>query len=271
MARTLAPDAPRRLLAILAAVIVLLVAQAWVPLALLAGAGLLGPWLCRHVEASEGETFALHHGRRTGAWLLAVFAVLLVIAIVLASELSPLGQVAAAFYRAGALVFGGGHVVLPMLEQAVVAPGWVDRDSFLAGYGAAQAVPGPMFSLAAFLGERLGGGHGGAAGAVVGLLAIFLPGLLLVAGALPFSRALAGRRGAVRMVAAMNAVVVGILAAALVDPVLVAGVGGVGDALIALAAFALLVFARWSALAVVGFCVAAALVGAALPLAAGGS
>ena len=264
MARTLAPDGPRRLLAIAAAAVLLLAANAWMPLVLLAGAAALGPWLCRHVEATEVESFALHYGRRTGAWLLAAFAVLLVMALAVAPTLSPLGQVGAAFYRAGALVFGGGHVVLPMLEQAVVAPGWVDRDSFLAGYGAAQAVPGPMFSLAAFLGERLGEGHGGPSGAVIALLAIFLPGLLLVAGALPFSRALARRRGAVRSVAAMNAVVVGILAAALIDPVIVAGVQGISDALVALAAFALLVFARWSALAAVAFCVAAALAVAAI-------
>jgi len=172
---------------------------------------------------------------------------------------SPLGQVAGAFYRSGALVFGGGHVVLPLLEQAVVAPGWVSRDTFLAGYGAAQAVPGPMFSLAAFLGEQLNDGRGGALGATVSLLAIFIPALLLVAGALPFSRALAKRNGAARMMAAVNAVVVGVLAAALYDPVWIGAVHDAGDFVIALAAFGLLMARRCSALAVVGFCVAASL------------
>jgi chromate transporter len=264
MARTLAPDVPRAAIALAAAAVVLAVDSAWAPLLIVMLAALLGPWLCRRVSATRGESFALPYGRRTGAGLLLLFGVLLVLAIVLAPHLSPLGQVAGAFYRAGALVFGGGHVVLPMLQQAVVEPGWVDRETFLAGYGAAQAVPGPMFSLAAFLGERLHGGEGGAAGAATGLLAIFLPGLLLVAGALPFWRALGARDGAARSLAGVNAAVVGVLAAALYDPVWVGAVHGGADIAIAVAAFALLAVVRWSALAVVGFCVAATVLGAAV-------
>jgi chromate transporter len=263
MARTLAPDRPRILMAAVAAATILMTNAAWVPLVMLAGAAALGPWLCRQVAAHDGESFDLHYGRRTGACLLFVFAVLLTLALALAPHLSPLGQVAGAFYRSGALVFGGGHVVLPLLEQAVVAPGWVSRDTFLAGYGAAQAVPGPMFSLAAFLGEQLNEGRGGALGATISLLAIFIPGLLLVAGALPFSRALGKRNGAARMMAAVNAVVVGVMAAALYDPVWISAVHDVADLIIALAAFGLLMVRRWSALAVVGFCVAATIVAAA--------
>jgi chromate transporter len=155
------------------------------------------------------------------------------------------------------LVFGGGHVVLPLLKQAVVDPGWLSNDTFLAGYGAAQAVPGPMFTLSAFLGERLQGGDGGIPGAMVSLLAIFLPGLLMVSGTLPFWRALAARDQAARMLAGVNAAVVGLLAAALYNPVWVSAVRDTKDFAIALIAFALLVAARWSPLGVVAWCVVA--------------
>lgn len=259
MARTLAPDRHRALMAAVAAGLVAVVGSAWMQLLVIAAAAALGPWLCRAVTARQGETFALGYGHRTGGALLIAFGGLLAVALLASPSLPPLGQVAAAFYRAGALVFGGGHVVLPLLKQTVVDPGWVGNDTFLAGYGAAQAVPGPMFTLAAFLGERLHGGQGGAAGAVAGLLAIFLPGLLLIGGALPFWRALAARDGAARMLAGVNAAVVGLLAAALYDPVWVSAVHDAGDFAIALVAFALLAAARWPVLAVVGWCVAAAM------------
>ena len=265
MARALAPDVPRATMAVAGAAWVLAIGGAWTPLLVVVAAAVLGPRLCGRVVGSGGESFALHYGRRTGASLLLVFCGLLVVALVVAPRLSPLGQVAGAFFRAGALVFGGGHVVLPMLQDAVVAPGWVDNETFLAGYGAAQALPGPMFSLAAFLGERLPDGVGGASGAAIGLLAIFLPGLLLVAGALPFWRTLGARDGAARRMAGVNAAVVGVLAAALVDPVWTSGVRDPVDGVIAVAAFALLAAARWPALAVVGLCVAASMLRAALP------
>ncbi|WP_049621131.1 chromate efflux transporter [Frateuria defendens] len=259
MARTLAPDRHRALMAAVAAGLVAIVGSAWMQLLVIAAAAALGPWLCRSVTARRGETFALGYGHRTGGALLIAFGGLLAVALLASPSLPPLGQVAAAFYRAGALVFGGGHVVLPLLKQTVVDPGWVGNDTFLAGYGAAQAVPGPMFTLAAFLGERLHGGQGGLVGAVVGLLAIFLPGLLLIGGALPFWRALAARDGAARMLAGVNAAVVGLLAAALYDPVWVSAVHDAGDFAIALIAFALLAAARWPVLAVVGWCVAASM------------
>jgi chromate transporter len=173
--------------------------------------------------------------------------------------------VAAAFYRAGALVFGGGHVVLPLLKQTVVAPGWIDNDTFLAGYGAAQAVPGPMFSVSAFLGDRLLGGYGGAQAAVICLLSIFLPGFLLVAGMLPFWRALSTRNAAARLLAGVNAAVVGLLIAALYDPLWLSAVHGAQDVAIALIAFVLLVYTRKSALVAVAWCVAASLLRAVFP------
>ena len=124
-----------------------------------------------------------------------------------------------AFYRSGALVFGGGHVVLPLLQNAVVAPGWVCDDTFLAGYGAAQAVPGPLFTFAAYLGAAAGIPPGGVAGAALALVAIFLPGLLCLMGTLPFWHALRARPAAQAAMRGINAAVVGLLAAALYNPV----------------------------------------------------
>ena len=256
MARTLAPDWTRRAMALAAALLVLASGAPWMQLALVAGGALAGRWLCRGVTARTGGMFALTWGRRTGALLVALFA--LGLGVALLPGLPPLGRVAAAFYRAGALVFGGGHVVLPLLKASVVDPGWLDNNTFLAGYGAAQAVPGPMFTLASFLGARLPGGMGGALGATVAVLAIFAPGLLLVSGALPFWRALAQRTSAARALAGVNAVVVGLLAAAFVNPVAASAIHAPLDVLVA-AAGVLMLLARWPALAVVAWCVAATL------------
>lgn len=260
MARTLTPDRPRVAMALLAAALALAWGGAGVQLLLVLAGALVGSWLLTGVAAAQGESFGLRHGRRTGAGLLLAFAALLAAALFLAPELDLPAQVAGGFYQAGALVFGGGHVVLPLLQETVVAPGWVDEDSFLAGYGAAQAVPGPMFAVAAFLGERITGSAGGA---TLALLSIFLPGLLLVAGAFPFWHALAARRGAARMMAGANAVVVGLLAAALYDPVWTGTVRHAVDVLVVLAAFAMLAKARQSAVPVGIFCVASALIIAA--------
>ncbi len=264
MARTLTPDRTRALMAAVSAGLIAISGSALMQLLVVAGGAALGPWLCRQVAARHGETFSLHYGRRTGSVLLLAFFALLTTALLVAPGLPPLGKVAGAFYRAGALVFGGGHVVLPLLQQAVVNPGWLSNNTFLTGYGAAQAVPGPMFTLSAFLGERLYDGQGGALGATVSVLAIFLPGLLLVAGALPFWRTLGSRDGAARMLAGVNAVVVGLLAAALYDPVWVSAVRDASDFAIALIAFTLLVAARWPPLAIVAWCVVTSLLSTAL-------
>ena len=141
-----------------------------------------------------------------------------------------------AFYRAGALVFGGGHVVLPLLQAEVVPTGWVREDLFLAGYGAAQAVPGPLFTFAAFLGASMSTGAGGWPGGLLCLVAVFLPGLLLVAGTLPFWAGLRRRAQAQAVLAGVNAAVVGLLLAALYDPVWTAAIHGPRDFALALAA-----------------------------------
>jgi len=261
MWRTLAPDWPRRGLAVAAAAVLLWLPGSGVQLAVIMVAALLAPWLCRHVHASGVAAPVPGYGTRTGIVLLAVYGVLLLGAFTVAGQGDSLLRAGAAFYRTGALVFGGGHVVLPWLKQALVEPGLIDENTFLAGYGAAQAMPGPMFSLAAYLGEHMAGTHSGA-GALVALGAIFLPGFLLLSGVLPFWQRLSGRAGAVRIMAAINAAVVGLLAAAFYNPVWTGTVRGVSDILIAACGFLMLVVARQPAWVAVLWCVAASAAGA---------
>lgn len=187
--------------------------------------------------------------RRGAVACLALFAVLL--GLSLAPSASD-GAVAMAqsFYRSGALVFGGGHVVAPLLEQAIVAPGWVSQDAFLQGYGAAQALPGPLFAFAAFLGAATAGGPA----ALLAIVAIFAPGLLLMAGALPFWGALAANPRARAALAGVNAAVVGVLAAALYDPIVTGAIRGPADAVVAVVAFVLLMAFRAPPLAAVALC-----------------
>jgi chromate transporter len=145
-----------------------------------------------------------------------------------------------AFYRAGSLVFGGGHVVLPLLQAEVVPPGWVSEDVFLAGYGAVQAVPGPLFTFAAYLGAVMGPQPNGWQGAVLCLIAVFLPSFLLIIGALPFWENLRARPDAQAALRGVNAAVVGILLGALYDPVWTTGIKSGGDFALGAAAFLLL-------------------------------
>jgi len=146
------------------------------------------------------------------------------------------------FYRSGSLVFGGGHVVLPLLQREVVPPGWVGNDAFLAGYGAAQAVPGPLFTFAAYLGTVMSPAPNGGGGGLLCLVAIFLPSFLLVTGILPFWAALRSRRGVQLALRGINAAVVGLLLAALYTPVWTSAILGPEDFAIGISAFLLLVF-----------------------------
>jgi chromate transporter len=264
MARTLCPDAPRAGIAIGAALLVLAMPGAAGQLGAIVLGGLAGwaGWAgipaaasAQAVAAGPGEVGV---GRRTGAALLLLFAVLLVLLPVLAAgTASPWLDAVAVVYQAGALVFGGGHVVLPLLEAGVVSPGWVSADMFVAGYGAAQAVPGPLFTFAAYLGAAMAPPLGGWLGALVLLVAIFVPAFLLVAGALPFWEPLRQRKSAQRAMAGLNAAVVGVLLAALYDPVWTSAIHDRIDFALALAAFGLLVVARVPPLAVVALCAAA--------------
>lgn len=191
----------------------------------------------------------------TGAALLLLFAALLLL-LPMAARTWPQAwlQLADVFYRAGALVFGGGHVVLPLLQAELVAPGWVTQDDFLAGYGVAQAVPGPLFTFAAFLGAVERHGAGGWLGALVCLVAIFAPAFLLVAGALPFWERLRQNARVRAALSGVNAAVVGLLLAALYDPVWSSAIQAPADVFLALAAFAELMWGRMPPWLVVSLC-----------------
>ncbi|MGM0586603.1 MAG: chromate efflux transporter, partial [Pseudomonadota bacterium] len=221
MGRNLAPDPARQTLAGGAAALALLGPGLWGQLgAILAGA-VIGLVFFRKTAPAPGpvaEGLSAPLSRRAAAGFLAAFFVLLA-ALPLLSGLGPLAAYFDGFYRAGALVFGGGHVVLPLLEAEAVGRGWVEADSFIAGYGAAQAVPGPLFTFAAYLGWAADG----LAGALVSLVAIFLPGALLVLGALPFWSLVRARPLARAALTGVNAAVVGVLLAALYDPVFLRG------------------------------------------------
>ena len=259
MSRQLCPDLPRLSIALVAAGLVIVSGLPWMQLVVVAGGALAGLAVCRSVKPLTGNAVAPPYGLRAGSVLLATFALLLLGLPFLASAAGGAFAVAEAFYRSGALVFGGGHVVLPLLRDTVVAPGWVSSDDFIAGYGAAQAMPGPMFTFASYLGARLFDGRGGAVGSFLALVSIFLPGLLLVAGSLPFWHSLSRHPSAARAVAGVNAAVVGLLAAALYDPVWKSAIESPGDVVIAAIGLALLMAWRASALVVVAWCVVAAM------------
>ena len=264
MTRQLCPDPPRATIATIAVALILVSGQSWMQLLVVVLGGIAGLSVCRNAQPVAGDGLQLRYGPALGWALIAAFGLLLVGLPFLVEGGGSRLAVFEAFYRAGALVFGGGHVVLPLLEESVVSPGWVSQDDFLAGYGAAQAVPGPMFTLAAYLGARLPGSEGGILGATVSLGAIFLPGFLLVAGVLPLWRAIAGRPIAARVIAGVNAAVVGILGAALYDPVWTSAVQGPLDMAVALVGFTLLAAWRVSAIMVVFWCVTASIASAVL-------
>ena len=263
MARSLAPDRERASIAAVAALIVLFSPSSLAQIAAILLGGVAGLVLCRGAPPPAAGHVTMPVSRQAGFAALAIFAVLLGGLLLVQRHLSAGGDLFAAFYRSGALVFGGGHVVLPLLREALVTPGWVSDDAFLAGYGAAQAVPGPLFTFAAYLGAVTKAGPNGLFGAAVGLIGIFLPGILILIGTLPFWDALRTRAGAQAAMRGINAAVVGILAAALYDPVWTSSVKGSGDFAIALIGFVLLVAWRAPPLVVV---VTGALGGIALAL-----
>jgi len=259
MARSLAPDARRATIAVLALAAVLLLPSPFVQLAAIAAAALLGLAWLREPELGDDTAFSIRVGRGAAIACLAGFVLLLVgLPILVALTQDPTLRLVDVFTRAGSLVFGGGHVVLPLLEAELVPTGLVGHDAFLAGYGAAQAVPGPLFTFAAYLGAVMQSGPSGPLGAAIALLAIFLPSALLVVGALPFWTRLRGSRLARRALLGVNAAVVGILAAALYHPVFTAGITSVRALVLAAGAFVALLAWRAPPWAVV---IGAALVG----------
>jgi chromate transporter len=259
MTQRLCPDWPRRLLAAAAAAGVLFLPGAPSPVAAIAACGCAG-WLLyrRTAPPREGPGDMPGGGRAWGAASLGLFALLLV-GLPILSRATGSHSVAVfdAFYRAGALVFGGGHVVLPLLRSGVVSPGWIGDDAFLAGYGAAQALPGPLFTFAGYLGTVIRSGSHAWTGGVLALLAIFLPGWLLVAGAHPFWRRLRGEAWARAALSGANAAVVGLLLAALYRPLCTEGITDVRDAAAACAGVVLLAWLRTPPWAVVALMAAA--------------
>jgi len=255
MARTLCPDARRVTLMTVAACCVALAPLAWVQVAVIAAAGVAGLALLPGRELPPPEPLPIAMRRRIGLFWLALFAALLVVLPLLAHLTeNPTLTLVDAFYRAGALVFGGGHVVLPLLQAETVPRGWVDAQTFLAGYGAAQAVPGPLFTFAAFLGAVREIPPAGWTGGLLALTAIFLPSFFLILGALPFWAKWRHLRHTQAALAGVNAAVVGLLLAALYQPVWTSAILQPQDFCLALVAFVALLFWRVPPWAVVGGC-----------------
>jgi chromate transporter len=264
MMRSLVPDRERATVAVAAAIMVLAIPTAWGQVGAIVLGGLAGVILLRTEPPSAHAALPLGVSRTIGSIMLAIFFVLLIVLPLVASATAWQGvKLFDAFYRAGSLVFGGGHVVLPLLQASVVPPGWITNDAFLAGYGAAQAVPGPLFTFAAYLGAVMGPQPNGWTGAVICLVAVFLPSFLLVIGALPFWEELRQRATAQAALLGVNAAVVGLLLAALYHPVWTAGINNAGDFALACAAFLLLFMWRTPPWLVVVLC---ALAGAALAM-----
>jgi chromate transporter len=254
MGRTLCPDAKRASLAVLSALISLVWPSAAGQIAAIVACGLIGRWSVTLTAAGPVSLHGFGVSRTTAIVAWGVFFGLLV-GLPLLSQAVPSHALSLfdRFYRAGSLVFGGGHVVLPLLRAEVVPPGWISDSVFLAGYGAAQAVPGPLFTFAAYLGTVMTQAPTGWLGGILCLVAIFLPSFLLVVGALPFWEALRGRHGIQAALSGINAAVVGLLLAALYDPVWTSAIRSRADFGLTVAAFLLLAFWKLSPVIVVAF------------------
>lgn len=241
MAKSLTPDRERAGIALAAIAIVVFVGGSFGQIGAIALGAAAGLYFCRAEAPALAGRLGFPVSRRAGAVALVLFAACFLVPPLLAAITGQQGiALFDAFYRSGALVFGGGHVVLPLLQAEVVAPGWVTNESFLAGYGLTQAVPGPLFTFAAYLGTVMTPAPNGWAGAVIALVAIFLPGLLLVYGMLPFWDGLRTRPAMQAAMRGANAAVVGILGAALYSPVWTSAVLSPPDFALALAGFLLL-------------------------------
>jgi len=259
MWRGLAPDAARSLVVVAAAALALALPSPATQVAIIAAGAVVGFVLRHGADEAPATPRTSLRGQRFAVACLALFVVLLVglplVRDTLANQSVALFD---AFYRAGSLVFGGGHVVLPLLHETVVVPGWVGEDRFLAGYGAAQAVPGPLFTFSGFLGASTTIPPSGVPGAAIALVGIFLPSFLLVWGILPFWNVLRSWTGIRRALLGVNAAVVGLLLAALITPVWTGAVRTVSDIAIAGVAVATLIGLRAPPIVVVVGCAVAA-------------
>lgn len=244
MGQKLAPDKTRMTLAVLATIIVLLSPSVGSQIVVIVLGALLGLLIFKGAAEDSSPPIHFPVSKAVGMVSLALFFVVPLIVVLVANFTgSESGKLFDAFYRSGALVFGGGHVVLPLLQTSTVGNEWMTNDAFLAGYGAAQAVPGPLFTFAAYLGAVSSMGPGGVLGATIALIAIFLPGFLLLIGILPFWNKLRQHPRANALTRGANAAVVGILLAALYDPVFTSAVKGPASFSLALVCFLLLM--KW--------------------------
>ena len=259
MARSLAPDLPRRMIAVAACVPLLFFRSGVAQFATLVGGAIAGIILCRSAPHTAPKLPAGLHTRV--AWIALIFFVVLLFGLSSTALFETHGPVALAniFYRSGAFVFGGGHVVLPLLQQALVPTGWVSDDRFLAGYGFAQAMPGPLFTLAAYLGAASAPPHQSALWGLIALIALFLPGLLLAVTGLSLLGRIADSRITNAVLAGINAAVVGVLGAALYNPVWVSAVRSPVDVAIALVGFVLLLRLKTPPILIAALCVGASI------------
>jgi chromate transporter len=247
MARNLCPDRERATIAVGAAILALSIPSAAGQIGAIVAGGLIGWGLLHNPAVVRPQAPLAIHLPRALSVASAIAFVVLLFGLPLLSAAVPSHAIALfdSFYRSGALVFGGGHVVLPLLQAEVVPSGWVGKDAFLAGYGAAQAVPGPLFTFAAYLGTVMNPGPNGWVGGLICLIAIFLPSFLLLIGALPFWDSLRRRPGVRSALRGVNAAVVGLLLAALYKPVWTSAILAPADFAIGIIAFLLL--ALWAA------------------------
>jgi chromate transporter len=243
MGRQLCPDRLRASFAVLAALLVLAWSSALAQIGAIVLGGIAGWRMLPGATTPSSGHLHFRVSRRVGwtAWVL-FFGLLGILPLLAKTTGNHAVALFDSFYRAGSLVFGGGHVVLPMLRAEVVPPGWLTDDAFLAGYGVAQAVPGPLFTFAAYLGTVAKGEPNGWIGGLLALTAIFLPAFLLALGPLPFWNVLRVKPAIRSTMSGINATVVGILLAALYNPIFTSAVRGPADFGLALAAFGLLVF-----------------------------
>ncbi len=262
MAKKLCSDIPRKIIALASLILLMTFSSITMQLAVLIFAGIAGTLFIRNIPSHhQAHQLNIFYGVRLGSVFIAVFLILLLgLPILVWGYSIDILSVLNTFYRSGALVFGGGHVVLPLLESAVVEGGLASSNQFLAGYGAAQAIPGPLFSFAAYLGMIISPNEKTWLFACVALGAIFLPGFLLVAGALPFWNMITRYAAATHAIAGVNAAVVGLLAAALYNPIITSGLTRMSDLAIATVGFGLLAILRLSPIIVVAWCVFASVV-----------
>ncbi|PVZ71538.1 chromate efflux transporter [Pelagibaculum spongiae] len=254
MSQKLCPDTPRKLMAIFSAAILIVSGNVWLQIGLVLAGAVLGARYCQQALTTGSEKIQINYSKKLASIFIIIFAGIF-IALPLFADNNSLLAIADAFYRAGALVFGGGHVVLPLLEESVVGNQWLDQSQFLAGYGASQAIPGPMFAFSAYLGALIPGEHSNLFAAFIAVIFMFLPGFLLVSAILPFWKSFTTLKYAASAVAGVNAVVVGLLAAALYDPIFISGVQSPIDMATVLIGLVILSVLKRSALWVVVSCV----------------